>query len=159
MTDESALRLLALVSQAAGGECGRGVDLWAVAETGGFERGQAQDLAMELSDMGLLVLASLSGKIELTPAGEAQTAGAGQGRETASLAAFIELAGAALADLQLAASARRDLTCDLETLALQSRRSRPLSGVIQAVLEAALEALEHAKAPESLLEAGRACVG
>ncbi len=141
--DEIKQRMLKLFYDKTGGDSNRTAAMWPIGQEMGLDKVHTQDVAMDLVAEGWLEIKTLSGAMGLTDEGLAQVRGQGpEVQPPPSLAELMEKIEAGLADAELKPSVQADLRIDLDALALMSRRSRPLPGVIPALLKAILGALE-----------------
>lgn len=131
------------------GAAGDKASLQEVGSALGIDRGQAEELSMQLMGEGLLEIVSLSGAVRLTDAGRTAAGGSSGGGATAedlpSLVAEIAAAGS----LGLAPDQADDLTRDLAALTAQLKRSRPLGDVIKTLLKAVEEGLTASPEPQA----------
>jgi hypothetical protein len=118
-----------------------------VGEALGIDRGQADEISMQLMGEGFLEIVSLSGAVRLTDAGKSAIGAGGDSGEDDLAALVAEMA--ACGDFGLPPGTANDLSCDLRALQAQMERSRSLGGVIDALVsevEAALAASDDPQA-------------
>ncbi len=136
----------------------KSVSMWEVGEKLGLERFRIEDLCMGMASEGLLEIKNLSGGMGLTEAGLERVRGldsTGRPGGSGDIGALIARLEDALPDLGLSASVQKDLALDIQTLRLQLARSKPLSGIREAVVSEIRRVLAMSSADRaaSLIEA------
>ncbi|MEW5912007.1 MAG: hypothetical protein AB1814_05595 [Thermodesulfobacteriota bacterium] len=125
---------------------GAKANMWRAGEALGLDHAATEQLSLDLMTQGLLEMASLSGGVRLTEAGQAELDGAPSPDNAADLGALLKEIGQAGA-LGLAGPAAADLAADLATLQAALQRRAPHASVLETCLKAVAAALGQAPAP------------
>lgn len=149
-------RIINAVAKETNANPGHTANMWSVGEGLGLDRGETENIVMEMVSDGLLEIKSLSGGLSLTESGrsmvEADGAAGGSGLDLEYLLSKME---STINESALDNKTRNDLRIDIKTIELQSKRSQPLKPVMTACLASLKEGLEKETGPgiEELLTA------
>lgn len=124
-------------------QAGEAANMWTAGQAVGLDRASTEQLSLDLLTQGVLEMASLSGGVRLTAAGQSELEGAPSPQKSADLGAVLAAILAA-DELGLPPEAAADLRADLATLQAALGRSAPHAQVLETCLKAVDAALGQA---------------